>query len=134
MSVQQANADAQDEDLFSHYLEWTEQSLSRLRELLDKLPLRDRSADEMAKAMHSIAHDVKGMGGSFDFPLMSKIGASLCAYLRALPADAYPLEDVIAAHVRAMDVVLGNRITGDGGDSGDRLIAHLADIQGPIPY
>jgi len=134
MSINQAQAKAGDAELQSHYLDWTAQSLTRLRDLQAKLPRKEQSADQTRDAMHAIAHDVKGMGGSFGYPLMSKIGASLCTYLRALPSGSYPAKEVVTAHLRAMDVVLTNQITDEGGEAGERLIAQLAAIQGPIPH
>lgn len=130
MSASQAQVEAGEAELQEHYLDWTAQSLTEMRALQSKLPTRQESAGEITHAMHRIVHDLKGMGGSFGYPLMSRIGASLCAYLSGLPADDYPAEDVVAAHLRAMEVVLGNRIAGDGGDAGNRLVSHLTSLDG----
>ena len=72
--------------------------------------------------IYLISHDVRGMAGSYDYPLLTRIGSSLCRLIEGA-SDLDPLElEVIELHIGAMRVVLAKRMTGDGGTAG-RVLA-----------
>lgn len=50
------------------------------------------------KKMFDIAHEVRGQGGSFDFPLITSIGDSLCRFLE--PLDSLTGRDLAALRNR----------------------------------
>ena len=68
-----------------------------------------------------IAHDVEGQGGSFGYPLMSAIGASLSELSRTTNQCDDAHLKLVKAHIDAMRVVIDNRIAGDGGARGARV-------------
>ena len=78
--------------------------------------------------LHSIAHNIKGQGGSFGYDLVTDIGASLCDYLRASPRMAPNELAVVSMHIRVLKNVADNNITGDGGETGARLIEKLRQL------
>lgn len=112
-------------ELMETYLSWTEQTLGEMRGLV--AAAQDKAEQAQLDAIYDIAHNIKGMGASFGFPLMSRAGASLCVYLRRLEG-ALPDWVVVDAHVRSFEVIIGNRIEGDGGDMGAKLIDRLAKL------
>ena len=116
------------DELVEQYISWTGESLSRLFELLDAYSDDDGQAQKWRDDVYAIAHDVKGMGSSFGFPLMTDIGTTLCHYLKNLPAGIVASKPVVEAHAKAMRVVLDNAITGDGGEKGALLKTRLSDI------
>ncbi len=73
----------------------------------------DAAAD--VKKMFDIAHEVRGQGGSFDFPLITGIGDSLCKFLE--PLDSLTARDleVIKIHILAMKAVFQQNLKGDSG-------------------
>ena len=84
--------------LVEQYRSWT-------RDALDRLALLDGGAPDHAEAAAIIAHDIKGMGASFGFPLMTSLGQQLCQCLAADAArqDAATLPAYIAAMRQALD-------------------------------
>lgn len=116
-----------DDELLEHYLGYTGDALSQLDGILATLTEGD-TAGEKGEALHAIAHNIKGMGSSFGFPMMTNIGALMCSYLRALDTDETLAKDVVEAHVKAMHVVLDSRITGDGDETGAKLLARLEEL------
>ena len=115
-----------DEELQANYLQWTQSALADMRAHHNKL-CRDPGNEAIVKDIFSIAHNIKGMGASFGFPLMTETGVSFCRYIRSL--DGKPIEvDVIDAHIRSLEVILSNRIQGDGGDIGKELIDSLTTM------
>lgn len=117
----------EDDELMDHYLTYTEKTLAELHTLALRL-VDDENPAALTEEMHALAHNIRGMGSSFGFPLMTRVGTTLCTYLRALDDDQQAVPDVVTAHLKAMDTILGNRIHGEGGDEGQALISRLSEI------
>ena len=82
------------------------------KELLDKINL--------------IAHELRGQGGTFDYPLVTAFAGSLFKFTRGEAAD---MDDnrmaIIKAHADGIRTVLGKGIRGDGGKIGQQLMQVL---------
>ena len=118
-------AEKQVAELKLSYGDWVEADLDKLTIALGKLKDRSESAAEHLAVIEGTAHDIKGQAGTFDYPLLTLIAASLCDMLR----DADAIEDrqigLIAAHIDAIGNIVRRRIQGDGGDLGKRLLLRL---------
>lgn len=109
------------------YLEWVDEDLRKLQALEAQLDGATAPRIQVFKDIFSIAHDVKGQGGSFDYPLMTMIGNHLCRYIERL-GDAEPSDknvEVVKVHIAALRLVIAQRMSGDGGKMGDNLIRGL---------
>jgi len=115
-----------DKELQDNYLQWTESALADMRTHHAKL-CRDPKDTTIVSDIFSIAHNIKGMGASFGFPLMTETGVSFCRYIRSFDGQVIDPE-VIDAHIRSLEVILSNRIQGDGGDIGRELIDSLTTM------
>ena len=86
-------------------------------------------------ALFRAGHDLKGQGTSFGFPLVTKIGHSLCALTRDR-ARSYESRhlDLVKSHLDALELILTKGIKGEGGKVGAELVAKLesrvADLLG----
>lgn len=78
-------------------------------------------------AMREIAHDMKGQGGTFGYPLMTTFAASLYDFVgpNAGTTDAHV--EIIKSHIDAMAAVIKERVKGDGGQIGQALTKGLKD-------
>ena len=67
------------------------------------------------------AHEIKGQGGTFGYPFLSKVARSLCFYIYKLEDrnafDELALE-IMRAHISALMVIADKRMRGDGGEMG----------------
>lgn len=120
------------------YLEWVEEDLRKLQALYGQATQEPERRAAILKDIFAVAHDVKGQGGSFDYHLMTAIGNQLCRYIERIegaPNDRHM--EVVKVHIDAMRLVIGQRMSGDGGDVGENLLRGLeAAIQktsGPGP-
>ncbi|MEK9660307.1 MAG: hypothetical protein VW644_00980 [Alphaproteobacteria bacterium] len=75
--------------------------------------------------MFRIGHELKGQGGTFGYPLISRIGGSLCRYIESLEDHGAVDLDVIRAHAMALRVVASQKICGDGGPVEKELVGEL---------
>lgn len=108
------------------YLHWTQTQLSKLHEHLHLLERKDlNKPDSLINEIFDLAHNIKGLGGSFGYYLMTDIASSLCEYVRYMEKVSDVHADVISAHATAMDVVISEEIEGTGGDEGNEIIVRL---------
>ena len=85
--------------------------------------------DQMQRqTVYLIAHELRGQGGSYGYPLITRFGDQLCRYLDAAELlDAKALVGVKAA-ADAIAVVIANRVSGDGGETGRQLVGMLDQV------
>lgn len=79
---------------------------------------KTKSAAERQKdiaKMFDIAHEIRGQGGTFGFPLISVVGDSLCKFLDRRKTLSPPELDVVELHILAMKAVFRQGLKGDGG-------------------
>lgn len=76
---------------------------------------------EIVKAIFEVAHDLRGQAGTFDYPLVTRVGSSLCRFIENLKECDDACFEVVGVHVDALDGVLRNAIRGDGGALGREI-------------
>lgn len=109
------------------YLSWVQGDLERLQETFRAAEAADPSeCREKLKEVFSIAHDVKGQGGSFNYHLMTTIGNQLCRFIEKLPDTVSQGQlEVVKVHIDALRLVIAQRLEGDGGSVGTKLVRGL---------
>ena len=117
---------AEDDELVGQFLNWTGDAVKELRAIVDGLDGNGECPAGVADRIYDLSHNIKGMGSSFNFDLMTSVGTSLCRYIKHGGPSLSP--KAIDAHVRVFEVVLEHRITGDGGDKGEALLTRLGEI------
>lgn len=93
------------QELIQGYQIWTAEAVARLRNTTATWREQQLTADAARQCIYEIAHNIKGMGSSFDHPLMTEAGRSLSAYLRLKPGAEDELS-VIEAHIDALERIL----------------------------
>jgi len=116
--------------LRANYTEWARIDVDRAQALLDAAKIGTGGGREHLDLVYAAMHNIKGQGASFGYPLMTRIGQSLCRLIapgRAL--DEAGLK-VAQAHLDALKLVLDKKIAGGGGEVGDKLAARLEGMTG----
>jgi chemotaxis protein histidine kinase CheA len=124
-----ARAEAAVEALRETYREQLGEDVAALCALWSRIEAEGADQEKLAE-LHSIAHNIKGQGGSFGYDLVTDIGASFCDYLRGGPRMAPNELAIVNMHIRMLKNVAENNITGDGGETGARLIEKLRQLTG----
>ncbi|MBV1901753.1 MAG: Hpt domain-containing protein [Kordiimonadaceae bacterium] len=117
-----------DDELLTEFLTWSQGALVQMRAIIDELTRDAVRGDDGVCELYDLAHNIKGMGASFGFDLMTDVGLSLCGYLKNIEPDELIANRVLSSHVRVFEVVLQNRIKGNGGEQGAALKNRLAAI------
>jgi hypothetical protein len=81
-------------------------------------------------AAWSVAHDLKGQGGAFDFPLVTQIAGSTCKLIEALQrrpdaAAGDRARLAVSLHAQALALVHAKDLRGAQEEVGPRLLASL---------
>lgn len=120
--------------LQGNYLEWVEGDLSKLQTTYQAaLDVEGAQRRAALGDVFSVAHDVKGQGGSFNYHLMTAIGNSLCRFIEKLPGDVSRAQmDAIKVHIDAMRLVIAQRLEGDGGKTGANLMRGLDAVKAKV--
>ena len=84
---------------------------------------------DMPRDVFSFAHDLRGQGGSFGYPLLSLIGGLLCAFLEArdfrlTEGDAV----VLQSHFDAAAAIFADEIRGEGDATSQALVTSLSEL------
>ena len=112
-------------DLKDNYLDWVQEDLIRIQDAYAKAVEDPTGRKEHLKAVFEAAHEIKGQGGSFDYPLMTVVGNQLCRFLEHMEEPAEADMEVVKLHIDAMRLIIAKRVSGDGGAVGDNLIKGL---------
>lgn len=138
MARRLARAEAAVADLAKSYVGWAMADVdkcteylatARAAELHTTLPAGAVDNRMIAtQALYAVAHNIKGQGSSFGFPLMTRLGESLCQLTRG--KRPFPETDLnlVGSHLDAMRLVLTQEIRGDGGALGDKLVQRLETL------
>ena len=117
------------EAMAGDYLDWVASDLGTLEAAFATLVASDGADRDALKAVYRVAHEIKGQGGSFGFPLMTQIGNQLCNYVDTLgdAADARA-RVVIRLHIEALNLVIAQKLRGTGGPEGEALFTGLCKV------
>jgi Hpt domain len=114
--------------LRANYTEWARIDVNNTQTLLDAAKMGADRQREQLDLLYAAMHNIKGQGSSFGYPLVTRIGQSLCRLIapgRAL--DEAGLK-IAQAHLDALKLVLDQKIAGKGGEVGDKLAARLEGL------
>lgn len=122
-----ARAEAAVAGLAKDYPAWALADIAKGRAALKAA--KDDAAGRAAhvEALFRVGHDLKGQGASFGFPLVTRIGQSLCTLTRDRKRSYESAHlDLASSHLDAIELILTKGIKGDGGKVGGELSAKLA--------
>ena len=81
--------------------------------------------EELFEQIFQQSHDIRGMGSTFGFDLVTAIGGSLCNFIEDIEETSDAAMEVVTAHVDALRAVIGNEVKGDGGTIGQEIYQGL---------
>jgi hypothetical protein len=120
-------------ELSADYRNWALSDLAKAEQALAEARAHPAAAQPALQRLYGIAHDMKGQGGSFGFPLITHVAQSLCRLLVGpggnsrhvdLPAEEATF-GLIEVHLKALRLILEKSVRGEGGEVGQKLVAKL---------
>ena len=104
---------------------WAKEYLQNLGSLCDEA--RDNEIKRLSKfaEINTLAHELRGQGGTFGYPLISVLGKMLYdSTYEGCPLTDNQVE-IVRAHIDAMRAVIRDKVAGGGGQVGKELLASL---------
>lgn len=106
-----ARADETLKSMADEFVQWLDADIARLQSARQNAEAAQWTAASLG-ALMSVAHDLKGLGGTYGYPLVSDLAASLCRLIEtdAGKAAARAQPGLVSAHVDALRAVVRDRI------------------------
>lgn len=125
----QATADAKSAD----YPAWALADLRRIEATVGELrkAVEDGTGDirRIKERLYRQCYRMRGQGGTFGYGLVTDIAARFCHLIEGIDSvDARGVES-LRVHLDAMRLVVGRRLTGDGGETGGKLLEGLRSVR-----
>ncbi len=80
---------------------------------------------ETSEALYMRAHDLKGLGATYEFPLVTRIAASLCRLIDEPSTRASAPMSLVDAHINAIKAVVRDDIKSDDHPMGRAIAIEL---------
>lgn len=116
------DADAVLTALAAEYPAYASADVADMKQILTRLNRNEGAGPADIEALHAIAHNVKGQGACFGYDLITVFGEALCLHLRDRHRIAPAELASITRLIDACEIVLGNKLTNDGGAMGAALL------------
>lgn len=114
------------------YRKATRGQLDGLAAAIERMRSADVPWSDARDDAYGIAHNIKGQGNSFGYPLMTDVGVSLLVLLRGREACDEGVIRIAEAHLAAMQTIMDKDIQGDGGATGQALVQRLSTLSASI--
>lgn len=111
-----AKAEAALKALGDQYLVSIEEDLGKITDCLAQASKAPDGRKSHFDTIFAVAHDMKGQGATFGYPLLTEIGESLCRFIEASDPDAPATLEVVDAHIETVRVILGNKMAGESAE------------------
>lgn len=107
------------------FTEWALGYLKNLSSLCEEAKGKEGGRGKYFEEINLLAHELRGQGGTFGYPLISMFGKMLfeCTGEGCKETDA--AVEIVKCHIDAMRAVLRDKVAGDGGETGRALLKHL---------
>lgn len=103
------------------FTQWALDYLGRLSNLCTEAILQSGKRGKYFEEINLLAHELRGQGGTFGYPLITIFGKMLYEVTREGCREDDNAVEVVKAHIDAMRAVIREKITGDGGPIGRQL-------------
>ena len=115
------------QELVGDYSTWVNKYLESMEESLEALTNGTGNPSAHIRNINQIAHELRGQGGVFDYPLITAFGKTLYEATNDIAAEITDNRlKLMEAHIDALRLVFSKQIKGNGGEVG---LALMKDIE-----
>lgn len=107
------------------YADWARKYVQELVQAYTEAYANVKPRRVVLKRINEIAHELRGQGGTFGYPLVSDLSKSLYYYTVAGCREDDNALGIIKSHVDALRAVINGKIEGRGGRIGEELLTVL---------
>jgi hypothetical protein len=111
------------------------EDMTKLQRYYDLAISEPEKRNAHVEDLHGVAQAITGQGTSFGYPLITGLGSQLCHYIEdhifPVAGERIPTEaelNVVKVHMEAIRLVIQQKMEGDGGPVGQKLVAGLGAV------
>ncbi|MDO8380435.1 Hpt domain-containing protein [Phenylobacterium sp.] len=119
-----AKAEAALKSLSGNFSQWLNDEVTKLEAARQRIKSEGMTPETM-EGLYLRAHDLKGLGTTYEFPLITRIGASLCRLIDDKDKRMQAPMALIDAHIDAIKAAVRDEIKTDEHPVGKALIQAL---------
>ena len=119
-----AKAEAALKSLSGNFAQWLNDEVTKLEAARQRVKAEGMTAETM-EFLYLRAHDLKGLGTTYEYPLITRIGASLCRLIDDKDKRMQAPITLIDAHIDAIKAAVRDEIKTDDHPIGKALITAL---------
>lgn len=113
------------QDFIETFISFAQKNLRAARLMLERRRAEDADEPGMLTEIYTVAHDLKGQGSSFGYPLITRTGASLCRLLKGRRSASEGEMALVETHLATMETIFEIGLTGSSAAIANALIARL---------
>lgn len=107
------------------FIGWAKAYLDRLSAQVGDAKGKHGARTANIEEINLIAHELRGQGGTFGYPLITLFSKSLYEFTKPPCAQDDAILEIVKAHIDTMRAVIRDDIEGDGGEVGQQLFKSL---------
>jgi hypothetical protein len=119
-----ARAEAALKSLSTNFDQWMNDEIVKLNAARERIRAEGFTA-ETAENLYFRAHDLKGLGTTYEFPLVTRMAASLCRILHDPATRLSAPLDLVDAHIDAVRKAVADQLRTDADPAGRAIAEDL---------
>jgi len=116
------------ETLSDEFDDWLSENLQQLRDTFSEVRVEGGDTEEKRLAFFTAAHDLKGLGSTLGYPLVTRISGSLSYFIHEVDGPLSPHMQTLVGHVDALAAVVGNSVQDEADAVGAQLAGELEEL------
>ena len=119
-----ARAEAALKALSTQFAQWLQDEIDKMDAARAQVAAEGLTG-AAGEALYTRAHDLKGLGGTYEFPIITRTSGSLCRLIDSPEARAAAPLSLIDAHINAIKTMVRDGIKEDSHPVGHAMVAAL---------
>lgn len=114
-------------DLAAKFPAWASGDVQKMKQFLGEANgiFKQERTDLIRQKIYPKAHDLKGQGTTFGYPLITDIASHMCKLITSKTSFSADDLTILRGDVQMMETVLWKKLKGDGGAKGAQILEKL---------
>lgn len=114
-------------DLSAKFPAWASGDVQKIKQYLNEASgmFGDERTSIVRTKVYQKAHDLKGQGTTFGYPLITDIGSHMCKLITSKTNFSSDDLIILKGDAQMMETVLWKKLKGDGGEKGAKILEKL---------
>jgi hypothetical protein len=119
-----ARAEAALKSLSAQFSRWLQDEIDKLEAARERV-VAEGMGGVAGEVLYTRAHDLKGLGGTYEFPIVTRVSASLCRLIEDADHRARAPLPLVESHINAIKLMVRDDIKDDTDPVGQAICLSL---------